>query len=166
MWQILPMSRRKLNQAFMRVVISTHRPRKTGAKKQVEWLGDAFFLEIEAVVKWLNTVEESESATMDEPTILTSARRGKSRRFESCLPMQYGNVRADGSSSHCGCEGPRFESETSPPFISEVWLSGLKRHPAKVLAPLRDPKVRILLPPRRKIWIFDQKLLYLQKKVH
>ena len=32
-------------------------------------------------------------------------------------------------------------------FISEVWLSGLKRHPAKVLAPLRDPKVRILLPP-------------------
>ena len=68
----------------------------------------------EAVVKWLNTVEESESATMDEPTILTSARRGKSRGFESRLPMQYGNVRADGSSSHCGCEGPRFESETSP----------------------------------------------------
>ena len=22
---------------------------------------------------------------------------------------KYGNVRADGSSSHCGCEGPRFE---------------------------------------------------------
>ena len=44
----------------------------------------------EAVVKWLNTVEESESATMDEPTILTSARRGKSRGSESRLPMQYG----------------------------------------------------------------------------
>ena len=27
---------------------------------------------------------------------------------------KYGNVRADGSSSHCGCEGPRFEPETSP----------------------------------------------------
>ena len=30
----------------------------------------------EAVVKWLNTAEESESATMDEPAITVLARRG------------------------------------------------------------------------------------------
>ena len=56
----------------------------------------------EAVVKWLNTAEESESATMDEPTILTSARRCKSRRFESCLLMQYGSGGREVQAPDCG----------------------------------------------------------------
>lgn len=35
-------------------------------------------------------------------------------RWDASGCIKYGNVRADGSSSHCGCEGPRFEPETSP----------------------------------------------------
>lgn len=56
-------------------------------------------------MKWLNTVEEFESATMDEPTILTSARRGKSRGFESRLPMQYGSGGREVQAPDCGSGG-------------------------------------------------------------